>query len=95
MVGGLFATSANEAVAFRLSEQGRKHPGVIVGAFSIWHWLVLVVFFGIAWIIPAWMIVKKAGYSPAWSLLGFIPILNVLLLWVFAFIQWPSLKNRM
>jgi hypothetical protein len=65
-----------------------------MGAFSIWHWLVFVVFFGIGWLIPAWMIVKKAGYSPAWALFGFIPIANLLLLWVFAFARWPSLQNR-
>jgi len=65
-----------------------------MGAFSIWHWLFVLVFFGVFWLIPVWLILKKAGYSPAWSLFCFIPILNVLLLWVFAFAQWPSLKSR-
>lgn len=65
-----------------------------MGSFSIWHWLIILVVFGVFWIIPIWVIIKKAGYSPAWSLFGFIPLLNVLLLWVFAFSNWPSLKQR-
>lgn len=63
-----------------------------MGSFSIWHWIIVFLMFfafPIAYIIPAWKIVKKAGYSGLWSLLGFVPVLNVVMLWVFAFSSWP------
>jgi hypothetical protein len=33
---------------------------------------------------------KKAGFSPWWVLLGAVPILNIVLLWVFAYARWPT-----
>jgi hypothetical protein len=41
-------------------------------------------------VIPTWRIVRKAGYHGALSLLGLIPIVNIVLLWVFAFVKWPN-----
>jgi uncharacterized membrane protein YhaH (DUF805 family) len=39
-------------------------------------------------------IARKAGYSGWWSLLMLIPIVNVVVLWVFAFSSWPALTAR-
>jgi hypothetical protein len=33
--------------------------------------------------------VAKAGYSGAWSLFVFVPLINLIMLWVFAFSTWP------
>lgn len=44
-----------------------------------------------------WMTVRilsKAGYSGAWSLLTLIPIVNIVMIWVFAFSAWPALRTR-
>lgn len=60
-----------------------------MGSFSIWHWIVLLFFLSV-YIVPIWRIVSKAGYSGAWSILSFIPVLNVIMLWVFAFSRWPN-----
>ena len=35
------------------------------------------------------LVIKKAGYSGWWCLLGFIPIVGLVMLWVFAFSRWP------
>lgn len=59
-----------------------------MGSFSIWHWLCLLIFLAI-YIVPLWRIVSKAGFSGAWSLLTFVPLINVVMLWVFAFARWP------
>lgn len=67
---------------------------VCVGALSIWHWLVFVLVVVIAEIIPLWLILKKAGYAGAWSLLAFIPVVNVILLWFIALARWPALNPR-
>lgn len=63
-----------------------------MGSFSIWHWMILFILL-CTWIVPGWVIVKKAGFSPAWALFGFIPIVNFIMLWVFAFARWPALKH--
>ena len=39
-------------------------------------------------IIPFWFICKKAGFSPWLSLLNFIPLGNLVLLYVLAFAEW-------
>jgi len=42
--------------------------------------------------VPLWRIVKRTGLPPALSLLGFVPVANVVFIWVFAFMEWPALK---
>jgi hypothetical protein len=39
-------------------------------------------------------ILKKAGYSPWLCLLGIIPIVNIVMFFVFAFAEWPVLYGR-
>jgi len=60
-----------------------------MGSFSIWHWIIILLYIAII-IVPCWRIVSKAGYSGAWSLLALVPLVNVILLWVFAFVRWPN-----
>jgi len=40
-------------------------------------------------VVPCWKIVTKAGYEGAWALLAFVPLVNVITLWLFAFNRWP------
>lgn len=44
--------------------------------------------------IPAAVVLGKAGYSRWWAILAFIPVVNLIGLWVFAFSNWPVLRNR-
>ncbi len=39
-------------------------------------------------IIPYWMIWKKAGFSPWLSLLMFVPLINIIALYMLAFMEW-------
>jgi hypothetical protein len=55
--------------------------------------IVLVFFVGFLTILPLWKIVGKAGYHPALSLLAFIPLVNVISLYGFAFANWPIQKR--
>jgi hypothetical protein len=60
-----------------------------MGGFSIFHWLIVL---GLI-VIPIWAwstIVKKAGFSPWWGLLSIIPLVNVAMLFVFAYSKWPT-----
>jgi uncharacterized membrane protein YhaH (DUF805 family) len=45
-------------------------------------------------LIPVIKIIRKAGYSGWWVLLWFIPIGNIVALWIFAFADWPALRER-
>ncbi len=59
-----------------------------------WYWampivmpLVFIVIVG----IPVANILYRAGRSRWWTIIAFLPLLNLIGLWVFAFTRWPSL----
>ncbi|WP_305825246.1 hypothetical protein [Massilia brevitalea] len=60
--------------------------------FSIWHWIILLAFIAFA-LFPFWRILNKAGYSGAWSILTLVPVVNLIVLWVFALVEWPVEKK--
>jgi uncharacterized sodium:solute symporter family permease YidK len=59
-----------------------------VGNFSIFHWLIVLVLLAI-YLIPAAKIASKAGYSGWWCLILLVPLVNFVMIWVFAFSRWP------
>jgi hypothetical protein len=61
--------------------------------FSLWHWIVVLPFLFI-FLFPVIKILQKAGYSSWWVLLWFIPIGNIVALWIFAFADWPALRRQ-
>jgi hypothetical protein len=59
------------------------------------HFLYLLPFMGLfflvgflVYVIPFWMIFKKAGFSPWLVLLFFVPLANLIVLYIVAFSQW-------
>jgi membrane protein DedA with SNARE-associated domain len=64
-----------------------------MGSFSIFHWLIALIWC-VIFIFPAWKIATKAGFPGALSLLMLIPVVNIILIWVFAFIKWPVEKSN-
>ena len=46
------------------------------------------------YLLPMAKIFAKAGWNPWLVLLMFIPGVNIILLWVFAYGEWPVLRNR-
>ena len=51
--------------------------------------IALVIF-----VVPLLKILRKAGYSGWWILIWLVPIANIVMLWVFAFSDWPNLAKR-
>lgn len=48
-------------------------------------------------IIPAIFVSRilgKAGFSPWLAILSIIPLVNLIFLWVFAFIDWPGVDSK-
>jgi hypothetical protein len=55
--------------------------------------LLMIGLISMIWIVPFWMIFKKAGFHPALSLLMVFPFINVILFLYLAFAKWPALKK--
>jgi hypothetical protein len=43
---------------------------------------------------PAWRICRRAGFPGWFGLAVVVPVLNVVLLYAFAFVPWPSLNSK-
>ncbi len=55
--------------------------------------LVFIVLFSVIFLVPVAKIILKAGYNGWWCVIWFVPILNLVMLWVFAFADWPALRQ--
>jgi predicted membrane-bound mannosyltransferase len=59
--------------------------------FAPGHLLIIIVIAGLLTlfvVVPFWQILKKAGFPPALSLLMFIPLASIVMLYVLAFLPW-------
>ena len=54
--------------------------------------LIVVAAVLILYFIPIVKILHKAGYSGWWSMLMLVPLVNFIMIYVFAFADWPSLR---
>ncbi len=63
-----------------------------MGEFSIWHWAIVLLYI-LGFGVPLWKIATKAGFSGWWSLLAHIPLLNLVVLWLFVLAKWPARKD--
>lgn len=39
-------------------------------------------------------IIEKAGLDGRWVLVLLLPIVNIIMIWVFAFSHWPNLQSK-
>lgn len=62
-----------------------------VGGISLWQ-IIILALFALALMIPA-HIARKAGFSGWWAVLLFVPLVNIITIWIFAFVDWPVHKN--
>jgi hypothetical protein len=51
--------------------------------------IVVLPVFGLIFVIPAAQILRRVGMSPWLALIYFVPVANIVCLWVFAFVRWP------
>ncbi|WKJ89527.1 hypothetical protein QZJ86_16090 [Methylomonas montana] len=38
-------------------------------------------------------ILEKAGFDGRWTLVLLVPVVNIIMIWVFAFSSWPNLRS--
>lgn len=66
-----------------------------MGAVTGWHWLIFLVWLAFV-AFGVWCsvrIIRRAGYSGWWVLIMLVPIANIVMIWVFAFSDWPALAR--
>ncbi len=63
-------------------------------AFGPLHWLFFIAVVA-AVVYPIGRILSRIGFSPLWSLVVFVPLVNLLALWVLATSDWPEQKDRL
>ena len=56
--------------------------------------LSVITAFVILTAIPLTRILNRTGFSGWWCILMYIPILNLVGLWMFAFADWPAFDRR-
>jgi len=59
-----------------------------MGSLSIWHWIVVLLYIFVL-VFPTARILSRVGLSGWWSILALIPLINLIALWIFAFVSWP------
>jgi hypothetical protein len=64
------------------------YHGVGMAGYGAAHWIVFLVM-AVVLLYPIGRILKRIGLSPFWAVLAFVPLLNLLGLWVLAFVDWP------
>jgi hypothetical protein len=63
-----------------------------MSTFSFWHWPILLILLCMNLIyVPA---VRKAGFSGWWVVVSVVPIVGLVLLWIFAYARWPAQPDR-
>ncbi|WP_420723870.1 hypothetical protein [Hwanghaeella sp. LZ110] len=66
----------------------------MMGIVSVWHWFIVLIFIMI-FVVPSWMIAKKAGRSGALGLLNIFPgIGTIIYMVILAFGKWPHVDGE-
>jgi hypothetical protein len=63
-------------------------------SFFIGFIILLAVLILWAFVAVFGRIVNRAGYSRWWLVAMLVPVLNLVMLWIFAFADWPVSKPR-
>ncbi len=77
------------------STQDAQTAAAMVSFFGIFItiYLVIIVGFVAAHIIPIWRILKRMGFAPGWAFLFIAPFGTLVGLYLIAFSEWPIEKR--
>ena len=56
-------------------------------------WLVGAAMYALLIVVPFWQLWRRTGHSGWISVLMVVPLLNLILLWVLAFKDWPAVRR--
>jgi hypothetical protein len=61
--------------------------------YGSFHWFWFVVMVALV-VYPVGRILNRIGFSPLWAIAMFIPLVNLIVLWILAFTEWPGSSRR-
>ena len=61
--------------------------------FGPFHWVFFIAVVAVV-LYPVGRILRRIGFSPLWSVLVFVPLINLVALWVLATTDWPAQRDR-
>ncbi|QBC31798.1 hypothetical protein DRB87_11080 [Pandoraea sp. XY-2] len=64
-----------------------------MAGYGVVHWLTFAVM-ALVLIYPIGRILMRIGLSPFWAILAFVPLFNLIGLWLLAFVEWPRQDAR-
>jgi hypothetical protein len=62
-------------------------------AYGPVHWVVFIIAVAVV-LYPLGRILKRIGFSPFWSILFLIPLVNLIAVWVLALSDWPRDRGK-
>ena len=62
--------------------------GYWMHGYGPFHRLWFIVMIAVV-IYPVGRILGRIGFSPLWSIVMFLPVVNLIALWILAFTEWP------
>lgn len=62
-----------------------------IGAFTVFIFAIGML---VVMMIPYYRIVQKAGFNGWLCLLMLVPMVNIVMIWIFAFTTWPIEQRR-
>jgi drug/metabolite transporter (DMT)-like permease len=87
-------SSAGLLATFGQASSPGFDDGRSAGAGAVAFFLVVFYLAFIAVMVWAYVrIIQKAGYSGWYVLLGLVPVVNVVMFFVFAFAEWPTTRE--
>ncbi|MFI4988579.1 MAG: hypothetical protein ACHQF3_14170 [Alphaproteobacteria bacterium] len=55
--------------------------------------LLIIALFNVMLIVPVVVILRRTGKSGWWCLMMYLPFVNIIALWLFAYGRWPALDR--
>ena len=62
-----------------------------MSTFNLYLIILLVILVNL---ILSLLVIRKFGFSGWWAILTCIPFINIILLWILAYIEWPSYPDH-
>jgi hypothetical protein len=89
---GVFARVrlANDLSATGLASLAKRQNGAL--AMELFFILLPIYILFCLWL--GYRIVEKAGFDGRWALVLLVPVVNIIMIWVFAFSRWPNLRKE-
>ncbi len=56
--------------------------------------MIMLPIYGMFCLWLGYRIIDKAGFDGRWALVLLLPIVNIIMIWIFAFSRWPNLRRE-